>query len=134
MAGYILTNKLDTSDNREVQAAVQSMRKLTSKDVTPVLEQLEALGWLFRGGPLVRARRRSGRSIQPSTRVFFPSRCRLKASVGRGFVNSSRKPSKSGGIELPTSGVEADFSPHSQCFSALIWCRLDFVSVLVPVR
>jgi hypothetical protein len=25
------------------------MRKLTSKEVSPVMEQLEALGWLFRG-------------------------------------------------------------------------------------
>ena len=52
IAGYILAKKLKTVANRQVQAAVRDMRKLTSKDITPILEQLEALGWLARGDPL----------------------------------------------------------------------------------
>ena len=47
--------------NRQVQAAVRDMRKLSSKDITPVLEQLEALGWLVRGDPLRAERRRLDR-------------------------------------------------------------------------
>jgi hypothetical protein len=52
IAGFILTRKPEILTNREVQAAVRSMRKLTSRDVTPVMEQLEAFGWLHRGPPL----------------------------------------------------------------------------------
>lgn len=52
IASYILAKKLKTVANRQVQAAVRDMRKLTSKDITPVLEQLEALGWLARVDPL----------------------------------------------------------------------------------
>ena len=52
IAGYILARKLKTVVNRQVQAAVRDMRKLTSKEITPVLEQLESLGWLARGDPL----------------------------------------------------------------------------------
>ena len=49
IGGYILAHNPPILTNREVQAAVRSMRKLTSREVTPVMEQLEALGWLFRG-------------------------------------------------------------------------------------
>ena len=49
IAGYILTRKLGSIANRRLQAAVRSMRKLSSKDITPVLEHLEAFGWLIRG-------------------------------------------------------------------------------------
>ena len=52
IAGYILSKKLTTIANRQVQAAVRSARKLTSKDITPVFEQLEAMGWLVKGAPL----------------------------------------------------------------------------------
>ena len=52
IAGYILTHKVKVLANRDVQSAVRSMRNLTSKAVTPVLEQLEAFGWLFKGAPL----------------------------------------------------------------------------------
>jgi Protein of unknown function (DUF3987)/Primase C terminal 2 (PriCT-2) len=48
IAGYILTKKLKVLANWRMQAAVRSLRKLTSKDITPVLETMEALGWLGR--------------------------------------------------------------------------------------
>ena len=48
IAGYILTKKLKIFANWRMQAAVRSLRKLTSKDVTPVMETLEALGWVCR--------------------------------------------------------------------------------------
>jgi hypothetical protein len=49
IAGYILSRKLSSIANWRLQAAVRSMRKLSSKDITPVLEHLEAFGWLIRG-------------------------------------------------------------------------------------
>jgi Protein of unknown function (DUF3987) len=48
IAGYILTKKLKVLANWRMQKAVWSLRKLTSKDITPVMETLEALGWLRR--------------------------------------------------------------------------------------
>lgn len=51
IAGYILAKKLATISNRQVQAAVRSARRLTSKDITPIFEQLESMGWLVRGPP-----------------------------------------------------------------------------------
>jgi hypothetical protein len=52
IAGYILSAGLTVVTNRLVQAAVWSARKLTSKDITPVLEQLDAMGWLTKGVPM----------------------------------------------------------------------------------
>jgi hypothetical protein len=49
IAGYVLTHKPLTLANWQVQAAVRSMRKLSTREITPVMETLEALGWLFRG-------------------------------------------------------------------------------------
>ena len=66
IAGYILTKKLKVLANWRMQAAVRSLRKLTSKDITPVLETMEALGWLGRTRYGL-ARRRLGRSTLQST-------------------------------------------------------------------
>jgi Protein of unknown function (DUF3987)/Bifunctional DNA primase/polymerase, N-terminal/Primase C terminal 2 (PriCT-2) len=51
IAGYILTHKPDKMNSREVQKAVRSMRNLGSRDVTSIMEQLVAFGWLFRRPP-----------------------------------------------------------------------------------
>ena len=51
IAGYILAHKPKTMNSREVQKAVRSMRKLGAREVTSVMEQLEAFGWLFRRPP-----------------------------------------------------------------------------------
>ena len=51
IAGYILTHKPKRMNSREVQKAVRSMRKLGARDVTWIMEQLEAFGWLFRHPP-----------------------------------------------------------------------------------
>ena len=51
IAGYILAHKPKTMNSREVQKAVRSMRKLGAREVTSVMEQLEAFGWLFRHPP-----------------------------------------------------------------------------------
>jgi Protein of unknown function (DUF3987)/Bifunctional DNA primase/polymerase, N-terminal/Primase C terminal 2 (PriCT-2) len=51
IAGYILAHKPKTMNSREVQKAVRSMRKLGAREVTSIMEQLEALGWLFRRPP-----------------------------------------------------------------------------------
>ena len=90
IAGYILARKLKTIANRQVQAAVRDMRKLTSKDITPVLEQLEALGWLARGDPLRAERRRRGRSIRPSIRILLNEE-RGRESGARRFAKRSPK-------------------------------------------
>jgi hypothetical protein len=51
IAGYILAHKPKTMNSREVQKAVRSMRKLGAREVTSIMEQLEAFGWLFRRPP-----------------------------------------------------------------------------------
>jgi hypothetical protein len=51
IAGYILAHKPKTMNSREVQKAVRSMRKLLAREVTAIMEQLEAFGWLFRHPP-----------------------------------------------------------------------------------
>jgi Protein of unknown function (DUF3987) len=73
IAGYILAKGLKTVANRQVQAAVRDMRKLTSKDITPVLEQLEALGWLARGDPL-RAGAPPSWTVNPAVHKIFAER------------------------------------------------------------
>jgi hypothetical protein len=50
IAGFIITKELKTFANWQIQKAVRSLRKLTSKDITPVMETMEALGWLRRAG------------------------------------------------------------------------------------
>ena len=78
IAGYILAHKVEVLANRDVQSAVRSMRKLTSKDVTPVLEQLEAFGWLFKGAPL-----RSGAPpiwrVNPVVHKLFSQRAKVES-------------------------------------------------------
>lgn len=49
------------------------MRKLTSKDITPVLEQLEALGWLARGDPL-RDKAPPPWTVNPAVHKIFAER------------------------------------------------------------
>ena len=48
IAGYILTHKLTEVTNRDVQRGDRVMRKLNDFEVKPLLEQLEAMGWLER--------------------------------------------------------------------------------------
>ena len=52
IAGFILSKGLKALANRDIQAGVKLARNLTSKEITQVLEQLELMGWLFRGDPL----------------------------------------------------------------------------------
>ncbi len=52
IAGFILSKGLETLANRDIQAGVKLARNLTSKEITQVLEQVELMGWLFRGAPL----------------------------------------------------------------------------------
>jgi hypothetical protein len=48
VAGYILARKLDRITNRHVQRGDRTMRKLTTKDIERIFEQLDALGWVTR--------------------------------------------------------------------------------------
>lgn len=48
IAGYILAHKLTEVTNRDVARGDRVMRKLTDYELKPLLEQLEALGWLER--------------------------------------------------------------------------------------
>jgi hypothetical protein len=78
VAGYILAHKPKNLVNWQVQAAVRSMRKLTSREITPVMEQLEALGWLFRGES-----RRAGTppvwTINPVVHTRYDARARAES-------------------------------------------------------
>jgi hypothetical protein len=78
VAGYILTHKPQTLANWQVQAAVRSMRKLTSREITPVMEQLETLGWLFRG-----EQRRAGApplwTINPNVHTRYAERAKAES-------------------------------------------------------
>ena len=47
-ANFILAHKLDKVTNRDVQRGDRAMRGLAEKDIRPLFEQLEALGWLGR--------------------------------------------------------------------------------------
>lgn len=51
IAGYILTHKLERITNRDVQRGDRTMRGLKDHEVRPLLEQLDALGWLERMEP-----------------------------------------------------------------------------------
>lgn len=51
IAGYILTHKLDRITNRDVQRGDRTMRGLKEHEIRPLLEQLDALGWLDRIDP-----------------------------------------------------------------------------------
>ena len=77
VASYILAHKPERITNREVQAAVRSMRKLTSREITPVMEQLEALGWLFRGET-----RRAGAppvwTVNPAVHTHYEARAKAE--------------------------------------------------------
>lgn len=48
IAGYILTHRLEQITNRDVQRGDRTMRALKEQDIRPLLEQLAALGWLYR--------------------------------------------------------------------------------------
>ena len=48
LANFILAHKLDKVTNRDVQRGDRAMRGLAEKDIRPLFEQLEALGWLGR--------------------------------------------------------------------------------------
>ena len=76
----ISTRKLKTFANWEMQAAVRSLRQLTSKDVRPVMETLEALG--------VGAPRRSGQDRSAAAWVVNP-----KVHDGR-FAKQSEEEAK----------------------------------------
>ena len=51
IAGYILTHKLERITNRDVQRGDRTMRGLKDHEIRPLLEQLDALGWLERLEP-----------------------------------------------------------------------------------
>lgn len=51
IAGYILTHRLDQITNRDVQRGDRTMRGLRDHEIRPLLEQLNALGWLDRIDP-----------------------------------------------------------------------------------
>lgn len=51
IAGHILTHKLDRITNRDVQRGDRTMRGLKEHEIRPLLEQLDALGWLDRVDP-----------------------------------------------------------------------------------
>ena len=67
IAGFILSKGLKTLANRDIQAGVKLARNLTSKEITQVLEQLELMGWLFRGDAL-----RSGRATKLERQSISP--------------------------------------------------------------
>lgn len=84
VAGYILVKKLTKVANRQVQAAVRSMRGLTTREITPVLEQLEAFGWLFRGASL-RAGSPPQWKVNPAVHELYAERgereCRRREEI-----------------------------------------------------
>lgn len=46
IAGYILAHKLDSITNRDVQRGDRTMRGIEHRDIQPLFEQLQTLGWL----------------------------------------------------------------------------------------
>lgn len=51
IAGYILAHRLERVTNRDIARGDRTMRGLRDFEVRPLLEQLEALGWLQREDP-----------------------------------------------------------------------------------
>ena len=95
IAGYILTHKPKRMNSREVQKAVRSMRKLGAREVTSIMEQLEAFGWLFRHPRRATALCRYGKSIRRSM-SSSRSRPKRKPSVGLGIARRSSRTRRRG--------------------------------------
>ena len=72
IAGYILVKELKEVTNRQVQAAVHSTRGMSSKEITPVMEQLESFGWLIRGRSRFGAPPRW--MVNPAVHTFYEKR------------------------------------------------------------
>jgi len=75
IAGYILTHKKDLMTNRDVQRGDRTMRRITDRDVRPLMEQLATLGWL---------------EMEPNPRPTLPPRWRVNPAVHVNFADRAK--------------------------------------------
>ena len=79
IANYILAHQLDKITNRDVQRGDRAMRGLEDKDIRPLLEQLEAMGWLGRV-PNARPSMQPIWHVNPMVHTLFADRAKKEAT------------------------------------------------------
>jgi hypothetical protein len=77
IAGYILTHKPEQITNRDLARGSRKMKRLAKRDTDPVLEQLEAIGWLL---PRI-----------PGRRVTDPPRWPVNPRVHERFADRAKE-------------------------------------------
>jgi hypothetical protein len=78
VAGYILSRKLKKITRRDVAHGDRTMRGLEKHQTDVVLDQLEALGWLFKDPP-IRPGGPSHWRINPEVHARFAERGKVEA-------------------------------------------------------
>lgn len=79
IANYILAHQLDKISNRDVQRGDRAMRGLEDKDIRPLFEQLEALGWLGRA-PNDRPSMQPIWHVNPMVHTLYADRAKTEAA------------------------------------------------------
>ncbi len=79
IASYILAHQLDKISNRDVQRGDRAMRGLEDKDIRPLFEQLEALGWLGRA-PNARPSMQPIWHVNPMVHTLYADRAKTEAA------------------------------------------------------
>ncbi len=79
IASYILAHQLDKITNRDVQRGDRAMRGLEDKDIRPLLEQLEAMGWLGRV-PNARPSMQPIWQVNPMVHSLYADRAKKEAT------------------------------------------------------
>ena len=79
IAGHILTHRLDRITNRDVQRGDRTMRGLKDHEIRPLLEQLDALGWLDRIEP-PRPSSQPHWRVNPAVHERFADRAKREAN------------------------------------------------------
>jgi len=79
IASYILAHQLDKISNRDVQRGDRAMRGLEDKDIRPLFEQLEAMGWLGRV-PNARPSMQPIWQVNPMVHALYADRAKKEAT------------------------------------------------------
>jgi hypothetical protein len=79
IASYILAHQLDKISNRDVQRGDRAMRGLEDKDIRPLFEQLEAMGWLGRV-PNARPSMQPIWQVNPMVHTLYADRAKKEAT------------------------------------------------------
>ncbi len=79
IASYILAHQLTKISNRDVQRGDRAMRGLEDKDIRPLFEQLEALGWLARA-PNARPTMQPIWHVNPMVHTLYADRANKEAA------------------------------------------------------